>query len=357
MHKFFPILFNPEDGGGEAPAPASTEHDGTLAGAASLITPDMLGDDVEQLGDASQAPAQTGRNEKGQFTKAEQETSEEPTQAEDEADQEQEAAAPSEDAPEDDDDWVEIPPENEGDEPTRYKLTELVEAKGQVETLRGELEAAKKEQPLPSQYEIAAQEMIAQREQYAQALQQWAAYNPVGNGPDKEMLNPASSQYDPEGYYNALQAYELRQQQHEAAKQEYESMTKANQEEQAKLHRNAMLKARDEIKQFWPELATPQEAKRVREELGEHYGITDEILATMTNPIAWKVFKDAIAHRRGAPKQQQAVKAVRAKPKLVSAAARQQVKTNAQQKTAKARAKLAKSGSLDDAADALKGLI
>lgn len=337
------------------------EQDGSVDSAASFMSDDMVG------GVEPDAPA---RSENGQFAKAnaagepaedapaEHGDNDKPIKADEKAEDDDAAGNSAEDAEadesgEEDEDFVEIPASEEGAEPTRYSVRELVEAHSQLATTREELERAKEAQPLPSDYEIAMQETQAERQRYAMALQQWAQYNPIGDPPNKELLNQASQFYDPDLYYQQLNAYEQRAEQHAQAKAEHDELIEQNKADQEELMKSHLLRARDKISEFWPELKDPKENQRVRQELKEHYGITEERLATITDPEAYRVMKDAISYRRGEAKKPKALKAVTAKPKLVPAKARQAQKTAKAQKSADARRRFAKSHSVDDAADVM----
>lgn len=142
-------------------------------------------------------------------------------------------------------------------------------------------------------------------------------------------------------------------QQHQEAKAEIERVEKQNAEDRNKAFYSQVLRTRDKVVEFWPELKDQAENQRVRAELKEFYGITEERLAGITDADAFRVMKDALAFRRGEAKKPKALKAVTAKPKLVPAKARQAQTTAKAQKAADARRRLATSGSLDDAADAL----
>lgn len=330
------------------------EHDGSVEAAASLISDADLGSPV-----VDEAP----RSENGQYAKKTVERVEEEAETEpgdNDKPSEIDAKADEPDEPEGDDeeeDYVEIPADEEGAEPTRLKLSELIEAHTKAQELEGQVAEARKSQPLPADYEIAVQETVAIRDQYAQALQQWAQFNPLGNPPDEAMLDPASQSYDPERYRTELIAFNQRRQQHATAKAEYDELKKQNEAEQQKIHRSQVLRARDEIATFWPELADKQTNHKVRSDLETFYGIKSEDLATIVSPTAWKIIKDALAHRSSKPAVEKAVKAVKGKPKLVPAKARKAASSPAKQRAAQARERLAKTGSLDDAADALEAFL
>lgn len=342
---------------------APLENDGSLGAAASLMS------DVDIGGFEAPQPV---RGDGGKFAKAdaagEPVKDSDPAEVAQHGDNDKPIQADTEDpdatddspddkgaddGADDEEDFVEVPAAEEGAEPARYRLSELVEAHTELATTKQELERAKQAQPLPSDLEIATQETVAVRDRYAKALDQWQHYNPVGEPPNKELLNQASQYYDPDAYYQQLQAYEHRVQQHKEAKAEQERIEAENEGDRQKVLNSQLLRARDKIMEFWPELKDPAENQRVRQDLLDHYGITAERLASITDPDAFRVMKDALAFKRGEAKKPKALKAVTAKPKLVPAKARQAQKSAKAQKSADATRRLAASGSLDDAADAL----
>ena len=257
-------------------------------------------------------------------------------------------------AEDDEDDYVELPAEEEGKEPSRHKLQELVDGFYRAKTLEAEVEKAKKFQPLPDDLESAMRETMESRAQYIGALRQFAALSrPIA--PDEELINPASPKYDPEGYYKAREYYKHSWRQMQAAQQELARAEEEQGEHEAVMLRSTHARERAKLIEFWPEIAKPETVQQVRKELEKRYGIDAGTIANIYDHRFYRLAKDALKNVVSADAKNEAVKAVRAKPKLVRASARQSSSPNG--RSADAFGRLQKSGSLEDAADALSGLI
>ncbi len=347
---FFQVCFKPEDegaGGGDEPAfdfAAPTEALTLDRGA------QILSDSLREKPD-NRDPA-TGRF-KGSEKPAEDEQKvvdlktgkppvEEPAKAEAEA--------------EDEDPEFEFEPEAEGAQPTRRKLSELVAAFEEAQTLKTEVETLRGQaSQVPAEYTAGLQQVVQDRGRYLQSLEYVAKlFNPAE--PDPNLANPNHPNYDPQSYWAAKEAHDRSKTAIEQIRKEYEA-EKAKQDEQTKLLLNAyMAREREALYKAWPEAKSPETAKKVSEALKSVYGFTDQEIANTSDHRMFLVIRDALEFRASKAKEAAAVKVVRKLPKLVKGAARSTTDTKAAGRSA-AMAKLAQTGSIHDAVKAVKGLI
>jgi len=350
-NRFFQVCFKPEDegAGGAAAEPAFD-----FAAPTEALSLDrgaqILGDSLKDKPD-NRDPA-TGR------FKGEQKEAEDPNKVVDlktgkppEKGEEQPKAEAEDDDPE-----FEFDPEEEGKEPTRRKLSELVAAfeeaqalKTEVETLRGQASQ------VPAEYTAGLQQVVQDRGRYLQGLEYVAKlFHPVE--PDPNLANPNHPNYDPQSYWAAKEAHDRSKAAIEQIRKEYEA-EKTKQDEQTKLLLNAyMAREREALYKAWPEAKSPETAKKVSEALKSVYGFTDQEIENTSDHRMFLVIRDALEFRASKAKEAEAVKVVRKLPKLVKGAARSTTDTKAAGRSA-AMAKLAQTGSIHDAVKAVKGLI
>jgi hypothetical protein len=120
----------------------------------------------------------------------------------------------------------------------------------------------------------------------------------------------------------------------------------------------AARRAREQSKlvQFWPELRDPAVQRQVRDDAAKYFGIDGGTLDSVMDARFYAILKTALDHVNGQKQRQQTIKVVRAKPKLVKGSARETASPKAAQYQTGMRS-LQRSGSIEDAADALGGLI
>lgn len=270
-----------------------------------------------------------------------------------------EAKAPDKAAETEDDDdpFVEFPAEEEGKEPIRAKLSDVWNGYTKAQQLEKELETAKTSQRtlLPHEVETVVsqvnnerQRVIAQLEQL-QRLQQPAP-------PNMALINPGHPEYNPEEFYRQTQAFQnARMRQSEIAAQ-IEAQQDASRKEQEALLVNRAQREWAEVQKVWPEYTQSKDAaEKYRSELKANYGFDDATLNSVMDHRFFALAKDALASRQAKAKEAEAVKIVKAKPKLVSGIARQ-ASTGQQRASQDGLKRLQVSGSLEDAASALDGL-
>lgn len=259
-------------------------------------------------------------------------------------------------AEEDEDLEFEFPPEEEGKEPTRRKLSELVAGFDKATALEKENEELRtKATEVPAEYATGLEEVVKARAQYMRGLEYVSKlFQP--QAPNVAMLDPNNPSYDPDAYRAAYQAFEQSKKAVEQIRTEYETASKEQKEQQAVLLKAHLAKEAAALYKAWPEAKNPELAKKVREDVKRHYGFSEQEIEATTDHRMFLVLRDALELRASKAKQAEAVKVVRQKPKLVKGAARTTTDTKAAGRS-QAMAKLAQTGSIHDAVKAVKGLI
>jgi hypothetical protein len=261
--------------------------------------------------------------------------------------------------PEDDDDEYleyEIAPEKEGEQARkeRIKLSDAVEGYRKAQTLEAELAKARQIQPLPEDLEARTEELVRERSQYTQALTQWAQMNRP-QPPNRELLNPQSPNWNPEAYYQQLQAHDEAVNNLQAIRQEVERNEALNMQQQKALYESRVSRELVKLKEVWPELVDKATADKAVADIKQSYGFTDQMINSITDHRFYALAKDALAFRAAQAAKKEAVKVVREKPKVVRATARTNTNSNAA-RVQSAFGKLQTSNSLDDAAGVIAAI-
>lgn len=258
-------------------------------------------------------------------------------------------------ADEDEDPEFEIPGE-EGAEPVRRKLSELWDRFDKAADLEKEVETLREQSGrAPAEYTQGLQEVVAARSNYLQGLELVTRMlNP--QPPPVQMLDPSHQAYDPDGYRTAYSQYELGRGAVERLRVEREALAKQQHLEQDTLVRAYLARERESLHKAWPEAKDPAIAAQFRTDLKKIYGFNDQEIEATTDHRMFLVVRDALKLRALEAKQAEAVKVVRQKPKLVKGAARTTTDPKAAGRSTAMRS-LAQSGSVNDAVQALKGLI
>lgn len=263
-------------------------------------------------------------------------------------------------APEaDDDDYIELPAETEGAQPTRVKLDEVLTGWKESATLKQQLAEARQSAPqLPHEIVEQVTALQSERVKYQRALETWAQQNQPQK-PSMEMLNPASREFDTDGYYIAYKRYEQGVRDMQSAAAEHQRLTEQTTAEQEAMRKSRISREQAEVAKIWPEVLADEKLRvAAKQQLMQHYKIDDAFLnsdVTLDHRI-YALAKDALAYRALQGKQAEVAKAVKAKPKLIQGQARSKPSTSSA-RGADGFKNLRQSGSLDDAADALDGLL
>lgn len=247
--------------------------------------------------------------------------------------------------------FFELPPDEEGGEPKRIPATEVFEGYQKAQELQAELDDVRRTAPPPQEYDRQIYETVQARGKLMQELQIYARLL------EPQQPNPEMIRTDPDGYYQHIQIAQQMSAQLNAIRQQFGQHQADQSREQEALTQARFARERGKLHDIWPEvLSNPQRAASVRDAAARHYGIDNQTFATTIDARFYAVLKDALAYRDGIKAQQTAVKVVRAKPKLVRATARSG-ETGKQMAVNTAMQRAARSGSLEDAADVIGGLL
>lgn len=297
---------------------------------------------------------ETPRDESGKFTKPEPEA-EAKAEPEDKAKDEKEPAEAEAAADDADEDYIELPPDEEGKEPSKLKLTEVLDGYKRSQTLAQELEQVRKSAPMPAEIEREIGAQVQARQQLMAVVQElYQATQPVA--PDLDLTNPNSPKFNPTLFHEQAAAYQQKQYERQQLQQAYAQAQKEQAEQQGVIAQARYQREMAKALEFWPELKDKATANQVVDGVTKNYGFTLQEVQAIEDARVLAVLKDALAYRNGKAAQETAVKVVKAKPKLVRATARQ----SAGGRTASAAQhmeRLGKTGSMDDAVAALAQLL
>ncbi len=260
---------------------------------------------------------------------------------------------------EDDDDWIELDPEEEGGQPQRHKLSEVYAGYQEAARLKAELEQLRAQPPAkeaPEDYDRIVADTIVERQRYADAAQKWLQFqNP--QKPPLEMLNPQSSNYDPDRYYALTQQFEAQVGQMRRVHEQLKQVEDANQKQQSEIATRQFEREKKELLTRWPEIKEPAVQQELKSFLSKTYGIGPDVLERVVDHRLYLLGRDAMAYAKAQAKAESSVKVVKAKPRLVPSASRQTAKDLKSARLSDSMSKLQKSGSIEDAAEALGGLL
>lgn len=327
---------------------------------AALVMPDF--DDMDDPSPSethSKEPTQP-RAPNGQYAEKDQSRQEAPPQTRRNYQQTPEELAAAEQTEEITDtstpqeEWFELPPEKEGERPTRIKADEVWAGYQLAQQLWTELQHARHGAPPPIEYDQEIAKTIGVRGQLERVLtHQLALMQP--REPDIEMLNPQSQNYNPDAYYHQNRLAQQQRDRINAVTQELQAIQADQAREQEALNRARHQREKGKLMALWPELWQPDMANRVRQSLADHYQIDPLTLSTVIDARFYAMAKDALAYRNQITAQRTAARVVRSKPKLVKGQARSG--NPKQQQYAQAARRLATDNTVESAAEALGALI
>jgi hypothetical protein len=251
--------------------------------------------------------------------------------------------------------FFELPPEKDGEAPRRISAKEVFDGYQERDVLRHELEQARRQQPPPVEWDRQMLETVQQRTKLVQTIQQ-LEHLALPAEPDLSLIDENSPRYDPGAYQRQAAAYKAAQ----SRMTEFQRLRSAH-EEQLQQEQSALLEAKKVREQgklldMWPEIRDPATQRQVVDEAARYYGITQQDFATTHDARLYAILKDALAFRASQNQRQAAVKVVRSVPKLVKAQARD-TRAPAARVQAGAMQRLAQTGSVEDAALAIGGLL
>ena len=330
------------------------QHDGSLDGAVSIM-PDF--DELVPFEQARDGVQPQRRDQTGRFAGAEEaerqsEAAKKPADkvAEDAAAAAAKKAGEEVQASSTEEEFFELPPEEEGGEPRRIPANEVFEGYQRAVELEAELAEVKRTAP-PIEYDRQIYETVQVRGKLMQELTAYA-HLLQPQPPNAELIRT-----DPDGYYQQTIIAQQMGQQLQAVRQQMSQLQADQTREQEALSKARFARERGKLQDVWPEvLSNPQKAAQVRDAAARLYGIDNDTFAQTIDARFYSILKDALAYRDGLKAQQTAVKVVRSKPKLVRSQARSGA-TAKQMATNSALQRVARTHSLDDAADAIGGLL
>jgi hypothetical protein len=254
-----------------------------------------------------------------------------------------------------DEQFFELPAEQEGGQPQRLSAREVFEGYRERETLRTELERARQVAPPPVEWDRQMYETVQTRSRLVGMLNT-LAQTMMPPKPDINLLNEQSNQYSPGEYHRQVMA-------HQAAMEKVQHLENARAEqqqvleqEQAALRNAARIREQAKLRDIWPEIRDPAVQRKVVADGARYYGLTTQDFEQTYDARMYALLKDALAYRDSLAQRQSAVKVVRSAPKLVKAQARN-TQGRGQQTFATGMQRLQRSGSVEDAADAIGGLL
>jgi hypothetical protein len=262
------------------------------------------------------------------------------------------AEAPAED---DEDLEFEFDAGEEGKEPVRRKLSELVEGYERAQKLEAEYNELKtKAQTVPDEFFKSIEENNKVRSAYAQKLdivERLTKPTP----PAISLVDPNSPDYDPERYHALARKYQDDTKLLQAVNAERERIQSEQTAEQQRMSQAIMAREWAKLEQAWPEFKAKETQDAYVKTLRD-YGFSDEEIKNNMDSRAFQIVRDAMKYRDLAAKKVETAKVARSKPKLVKGAARS---TTNPANTARTNAlsRLKETGSVEAAAAALKGLI
>jgi len=316
--------------------------DGTLDSAASMI--DQIPMDEMDKG----AAPERARADDGKFAKTEAEAPKTDEAAPVEA-------AKPEAEPEDEDTYIELPPDEDGKEPSRYKLNEVVDGWRKAQTLEAELARTREQGPPPDQWEQQIIETVQTRQKMLDQIEAWARAN-APQPPDIGLLDAHNPNYNPDLYFQQYRQHEALKQAHERAYQQHQELAQKQTAEQEALSRVRLDREKAKLERVWPELKEKSVADKVRSDLASAYGLDADTINSVSDARFFALAKDALAYRAQKATATAAAKVVSAKPKLIPGKARSTVNGKAASFQS-AMGRLQQSGSVDDAASAIANLI
>lgn len=335
---------------------APLQNDGSIDDAI-ISMPDLLADDPRDVDPATGYPRPQDRDVDGTF-KGKDAKVEEP-KVEAKPDEVKDPAAAAED---DESDYIELPPEKDGDAPVRHKLDDVVQGWQKSKDLEAQLVEARKvqpSQPLPHEVEQHVTGLQQERTKLVDQAKIWLQLNQP-RAPNLDLVNPASPNYNPEAYHGQVQNYQRQLADYRDVTKSIEAADAKTKSEQEAIRASRVARESAELQKIWPEVLNDDKVRtETKKALFDHFGIDDALLdsdVTMDHRF-YALAKDALAYRASIAQKAEAVKAVKVKPKLIQAQARQAPSNSKSAKFSDAYSKAAQSGSLEDAADALAGFL
>lgn len=316
----------------------------------------ILARGASALGDAPRDDARENRDDREAHERADDaDMDDRPDDLVETKAEEGDGKAPSDDG---DEQFLEIPGENDGDDPIRVSTTEAAEAVKQIRQMHGDIATAVTKAETEAQ-EKADVLVRAQAERYQQlevsakaALHLMQQFLP--QPPDRQLLDQASQYYNPVAYYEQKAYYD---EYVEHANKVRATIAQAQQGQTNVLSEADKLEAEREnarLARYIPEWGKPEtrEAKRaeILTSLQAKYGITKEEFEGVTSHKAWRMMNDLAKLSSVQTKAPEIKKAVQEKAAKITNGKMPARDQGSGRFVSEARESLRKTGSVDDAA-------
>lgn len=320
-------------------------------------------------GNAPMQPAATrARDEAGKFVKTDENGYSKPIEPEKVEEKSEVKADPvkaakadgtKEEPPaEDEEDYLELAPEKDGEQPTRLKIAEVLDGYKKAKELSTEVETLRQQTSrMPVEVEKELGETIAARQQYLNGLQVISQLLQVPE-PNIEYLNQNSPNYSPETYYAQVQQAQKSKEMLGALQAQAERARNEQTEAQKKIAEAKIAREMNSLLQAWPEFKDTKVQEKFVADAAREYNLTVDELKSVTSARDYQILRDALAYRASKAAREtataEAVKIVKAKPKLVRGSARQP--SGKQAAYSDAMDRLTKSHSMEDGLAALRAM-
>ena len=259
------------------------------------------------------------------------------------------AEAPADD---EEDPEFEIPAAEDGKEPVRLKFSKIYEGYEKAAKLEAELTEVKtKTQSVPAEYQSALQDIVSKRQEYIEnlgVLQK--AINP--QQPSPLLIDPNSEHYNPDAYAQYMRQYQHQTKILEGIRADIDKQKSLQDEQKGTLSKARLAGEMEKMAKVWPEFSKDAKVRQEAANVLADMGFTKEEIDGIDDHRHLRIVKDALELRALKAKSAEAVKVVRAKPKLVKGAARSTTTGTSPAKSA-AIGRFNQSFSIEDAVDAL----
>lgn len=251
-------------------------------------------------------------------------------------------------------DFLEFDAADEGGEPERVSLAEVATWRSENQRLRQEIDQARRDAIPAEEWDRQIDETASTRHQLLQLINTFAGAI-LPPEPDRRLLDPNNPYMDTAAYYQQQMAYDAALGKLREWKATADAQQKALTDQQAMQAKVRMAREKEKLLKAWPEIADQKVSQKVYDS-AQAYGFKPEEIDNWVDARGFAVLRDAMAYREMTSKRQAAIRVVRNAPKLVRTQARTaQTARDAAYETGARR--LAQTGSVDDAAMALGGIL
>lgn len=253
--------------------------------------------------------------------------------------------------------WFELPPEKEGEAPRRIAAEEVFNGYQRSQELEEEIEELRRSSPPPEEWDSQIAQTVKER---GALIQKMTVYRQMLTPPepDVNLLNQEHPNYNPQQYHNQIVLAQRMREQLALVEREIGELSTAQENENRAIAAARMERERGKLRQIWPEVVgDAKKAAEVRDWIAREIGISPQELSGIVDARFYKLAKLAFTHHTSQKAQKAAIKVVRGKPKLVRSTARSSGDAGKQTQTNNAMQRLSRSGSIEDAASAIGGLL